>query len=236
MGELEVQDYSSSYYEKRYSGYGKRYHQETIQWLTENLSGMVLDAGCGNGFVSECRPDLNIVGIDLSKGMLKHYRGLVCHVMDVCNMSIRWNKEFNGIICRSLLHHLPLHDKALSEMYRVLRLGGNISFWETNKSAIATRIRSKTQHGDRFSNYHHSFKASELISSISKWFEIDEVRYMGFLQYPLYGFPDIIDFSRYIPFNSAIYIATREIDRIISNIPILNRTSWSIGIKAHKPE
>ena len=57
---------------------------------------------------------------------------------------------------------------------------------------------------------------------------------MGFVAYPLWGFPDIIDFSRYIPFKPILFSLTMVLDYLLESIPFLNRMSWAIGIRAVK--
>ena len=234
--EVAVQGYSSAFYDTRYQGYGKKYHLSILEWMMHGLTGRLLDAGCGTGFVSQQYHVMglrNILGIDLSPGMLKH-NPYPHEQRDVCHLPLEWYERFDGIICRSLLHHLPNHQQGLSEMHRVVKSGGKVAFWETSKSAVATWVRSQTQHGDRFSEYHHSFTNTELLADINKWFEVDEVRYIGFLGYPLYGFPDIVDLARWIPFKSVLYPLTMGIDSLLERTPCLKRWSWSLGIKAHK--
>lgn len=235
--EVEVQDHSAQYYTIRYSGYGRRYHEWLVDWLMREMppDGGILDVGCGTGFVSECYwpKNYNITGIDLSPGMLHENYWPQQFLGDVCAMTFLDN-YFDGVICRSLLHHLHNHRKGLSEMHRVLKPGGKVAFLETNKSVIATLVRRFTQHGDRFSQYHHSFKDTELLADISEWFTITDVQYLGFLCYPLFGFRDILDFSRIIPLKRFIYPLAQGVDTCLSQVPILNRLSWAIGIHAHK--
>ena len=240
MTEISVQDHSSQYYDKRYSGLGMAYHKETISWLMKHAKLKVLDAGCGTGIISELYKDvyLDITGVDVSTEMLKKHPGKYIH----CSVSEMPFPDgyFDFIVCRSLLHHLPYPYPAVKEMHRVLKPSGRIALWETNKSALAQMVRKRTQHGDRFSEYHHSFSGNELKSLVSSFFKVDEIRHMGYLQYPLYGFPDIIDFTPYIPFNNFTYNLTGSIDRFLEKLPVIKTMSWAIGIQAfkegHNPE
>ena len=232
LDESAVQDHSAAYYDQRYTGWGRRYHTRLVQYLLRDASGYVLDAGCGTGFASQVRPDLNMLGIDISHGMLAKHPGQN-QWMDVQQMTFerRW---FDFILCRSLLHHLPDHQQGLSEMRRVLKPGGKVAFLETNQSWLATQVRKRTQHGDRFSAFHRSFKDTELIRDIERYFVVDEVRYEGFLQYPIYGFPDILDIAKYVPLNRFVYPLTGMVDSWLSQVPMLRRLSWALLIRAHK--
>lgn len=232
--EVRVQNRAAAYYEQRYQGYGRRYHAEIVQWMTRGFQGRILDAGCGTGFVSQVRADLDLVGVDCSPGMLARYQGRCGYQMDVTRLPSTWTGTFDGVVCRSLLHHVPDHYAGLAELHRVLKSGAPISMWETNQSWLAERIRRRTQHGDRFSEYHHSFQADNLLRDIRKWFVIDQVRYLGFLGYPLWGFPDIVDLQRWIPMKRWIYAATMALDRGLEQAPLVKYWSWSLGVRAHK--
>ena len=233
MNETEVQNHSAQYYTTRYSGYGLRYHRDLIHRLMAQAAGTILDAGCGTGIVSQLYPHKDITGIDLSDAMLARHPGRA-YRMDVCQLPTLWKQRFDFILCRSLLHHLPDHVQGLSEMHRTLRSDGKIAFLETNHSAFATWVRQRTQHGDRFSAYHHSFVDTELLHDITKWFTIDAVHYEGFLQYPWFGFPDIIPLATYTPGNPLWYPLSGLLDRGLSHLPWIKRLSWAIRIHAHK--
>ena len=144
------------------------------------------------------------------------------------------DESFDFILCRSLLHHLPNHRDALQEMFRALKPDGHIAFWETNAGRLAQWVRARTQHGDRFTEYHHAFSAKELVADISEWFSVDEVQHQGFIGYPLFGFPDILDLQRWIPGKRWVFPATMAVDRWLGRVPLVQQMSWALGIRAHK--
>lgn len=251
--EVAVQDNSAAYYEKRYSGYGLKYHKFIIDWMMEEVfyDQTVLDAGCGTGIIQRLYPFHYIVGFDISQEMINRYPkhhatyptqdGFnVYHFRrstlgDACNIYLHDDQVFDAVVCRSLLHHLPDHKKALKEFHRVLKPGGKLVAWETNKGWLAQKVREKTQHGDRFSAYHHSFTAKELVHDLQEaGFKVTELRFMGYLAYPLFGFPDIMDLSRWVPFKQLIFPLLIALDDVISWIPGIRRMAWAIGIKAVK--
>ena len=73
-----VQDYTSKFYTKRYSGSGFLYHARIATQMLEGvkmsdrISHKILDVGCGNGFLSQLYPNFDIIGVDISDGMLQH--------------------------------------------------------------------------------------------------------------------------------------------------------------------
>lgn len=226
--EQEVQDHVSDYYaDIRYQGYGLKYHTHVIQGLMDGSSGKILDVGCGTGIIRDLYPENDITGIDISPGMLKYHKGKFVQG-SADNMPFD-NNSFDFIVCRSLLHHLPDAEAGLIEMKRVLRPGGKIVMWETNKSWLAEAIRKRTQHGDHFSEFHTSF--SDLPALVSEYFSVQGIKFEGFLAYGLWGFPDIVNFSRFIP--HCLYKASIQLDEILSHT-LLKKLAFAVRIKARK--
>lgn len=227
MSEIEVQDHVADYYvEKRYKGLGLEYHKRIITEMMEGINGKILDVGCGVGVVNDLYPDYDITGIDCSPGMLRHHKGK--HILASANEIPFPDGSFDSVVCRSVLHHLPDPKIALAEIKRVLKPGGKFVCWETNKSWIATVVRRLTQHGDHFSEYHTAF--SDLPSLVRKYFCGVEVKYQGYIGYPLYGFPDILDIGRHIP---SAFNAWMRVDEMLSHSP-LKKLGFAVMIKGVK--
>ena len=229
-----VQDYTSKFYAKRYSGTGFLYHAriatDMLQGvrMTDRHSDKIIDIGCGNGFVSQLFPNFDIVGIDISDGMLAHnpHKWIKAPAEKIPFP----DNTFDYVICRSLLHHLEQPLVGLKEMYRVLKPGGKFVCWDPNHGVLYELIRSIFQHTDRFSHLHHSFSDSALFEMIEKvGFKITEKRYIGYLAYPLLGFPDIVNFHLPIGIGRVLI----RIDDFISKT-FLKRLSWSLLVRAEK--
>jgi ubiquinone/menaquinone biosynthesis C-methylase UbiE len=226
--EIEVQDNVADFYvNKRYKGLGLKYHISVIKELMRDAYGRICDVGCGTGILHDLYPHLDIVGIDISHGMLKHHKGSHVHG-SADNMPFK-DDYFDTVVCRSVLHHLPDARAGLEEIRRVLKPGGTFVCWETNKSWLAELVRSKTQHGDHFSSYHSSFRnLSGLVSDVLGGVGL-HTDFGGYLAYPLLGFPDIIDFSKFV---GGISGALLRLDGIISKIPLLNRLGFYVMVRA----
>lgn len=228
MSEIEVQDHVADYYvEKRYKGLGLKYHTRIIKEMMNEIKGRVLDVGCGTGIVHDLYPNLDIFGIDVSSGMLKHHKG--DHWLASATDIPFADNMFDSVVCRSVLHHIPETEKALSEIKRVLKPNGRFVCWETNKSWLAEIVRRKTQHGDHFSEYHRSF--SNLPVTINNYFRNVVVKYQGYIGYPMYGFPDILDFSHFIPY---FFEPIMAVDEMLSRVPIINKMGFAVMIKGIK--
>ena len=196
--------------------------------MADRHSDKVLDVGCGTGLISQLYPNFDITGIDISDGMLS-------------NNPHKWIKApaeelpfpdntFDYVVCRSLLHHLDDPLEGLIEMYRVLKSGGKWVCWDPNHGVIYGIIRHIFQHTDRFSHLHRSFKDDDLFAMIEEaGFKITEKRYIGYLAYPLLGFPDIVQFPISIGFGKFLI----WLDEQISKTP-LKKLSWSLMVKAEK--
>ncbi len=233
--EQEVQNFIAKEYPKRYSGTGFLYHSRLVTDMLQGAkfkdgrtSDKILDVGCGIGFVSQLYPNFDIVGIDISDEMLKRN-------------PFKWHKapaeaipfpdnHFDYVVCRSLLHHLENPVAGLREMFRVLKPGGTWVAWDPNQNLLANLFRKLFQHTDRFSHLHKSFNDQELIGMVkSIGFTVTEAKYIGFLAYPLLGFPDIVNFN--IPLGLGKLIM--RVDELLSNT-LLKRWAWSLRIKAIK--
>ena len=228
--ELKVQDAVADYYvEKRYQGLGLEYHKSVIKEMMRDAYGKILDVGCGVGILHELYPNLDIVGIDISSGMLRHHKGP--HVQGSAdNMPFKDN-YFDTVVCRSVLHHLPDARAGLEEIRRVLKPGGHFVCWETNKSWLAEAVRRKTQHGDHFSDYHTSFSnLGSLVGDVLGHNGLN-TSYGGYLAYPLLGFPDILDFSRWAGVFSGMLI---RLDSMLSKVPLINRLGFFVTVRARK--
>jgi ubiquinone/menaquinone biosynthesis C-methylase UbiE len=119
--------------------YAKRNHStmaENLVFLAQELiqhvgtEGHILDIGCGTGrdmawFESQ---KVNVLGIDLSMGMLKYAQASVQGNLISMNMrNLGFSTAiFDGVWCCASLLHLPKSEAifALQETHRILKAGG----------------------------------------------------------------------------------------------------------------
>ncbi|MDH6116833.1 class I SAM-dependent methyltransferase [Kitasatospora sp. GAS204B] len=89
-------------------------------------SGIVLDVGCGNGkFVSRLhndRPDLQVVGMDISAGILADVKKPVL-VADVQALPFA-DDSAHAVLALHMLYHVSDIEATIKELARVLRPGG----------------------------------------------------------------------------------------------------------------
>jgi SAM-dependent methyltransferase len=99
-------------------------------------AGLVVDVGCGNGTyvrrLRAARPDLTVLGVDLSAGMLKSISAPVV-VADASRLPLP-DASADVALALHMLYHLPDVAAGVSELKRILRPGGTL--------IVATNSRS----------------------------------------------------------------------------------------------
>ena len=95
-----------------------------------NMSG--IDIGCGNGKNMLINQQLNIIGTDNCQELLDicKDKGLIVIKNDCCHLSFS-NNTFDYAMSVAVFHHMgstQRRNKALSEMIRVLKVGGSGMF------------------------------------------------------------------------------------------------------------
>lgn len=250
LSEIDTQDHVSDYYENaRYKlAFSRAYHEHTLDLLTDMAApaGDVLDNGCGNGMFLEYLankgfPIRTYVGTDISTGMLRHARGrIAAHTgsdtllvrADACRLPFA-NASFDVVFARGLLHHLPDPAQGASEMARVLRPGGSVIVLDPNRTVISDLPRTLARKGKHFDEDHKNFRLDELLGYLSPHFGIGKVSLFGYVAYPLLGFPDLMNFGKYLPLDALGPWLTR-LDDMISRIPMVNRLGWGVMVQARK--
>jgi Methylase involved in ubiquinone/menaquinone biosynthesis len=119
---------------------GKFRWERRVKMLTEFISpdSTLLELGCGTGYFTQeiAKTGANIVAIDISPELLKiaeknvPFQNVSFKEENAYCMTFD-NNQFDYIIGSSVLHHLDIQ-KAISEIYRVLKDGGIIAFTEPN--------------------------------------------------------------------------------------------------------
>ncbi|MBN3039149.1 MAG: class I SAM-dependent methyltransferase [Candidatus Omnitrophica bacterium] len=126
-----------------YGYFGIQKRMEIILRNTDLKNANLLDAGCGNGaqtleylkHVKKC------TAVDIEGQRLEEFRGQVqargidnCEIkqMDLTSLDLA-DEAFDVVTCIETLEHIAPQEKALDEMYRVLKKGGMLVLSVPNK-------------------------------------------------------------------------------------------------------
>lgn len=109
-----------------------------IQYAGLITGTKVLEIGCGTGEFTKriARTGADITAVDISPDLLEiakkttPYLNVLFYLQNVENMDFG-DGSFDVVIGSSILHHLDLN-RAIKEVYRVLKKGGGIVFTEPN--------------------------------------------------------------------------------------------------------
>jgi len=105
----------------------------------------VLDVGCGGGkftkYIADQRPDVHIVGIDLSKPQIARASKLMRGYGDRVQIELGDATQlafpdctFDGVISYGSIKHWASQDAGLAECFRVLKPGGPLLVTEADRS------------------------------------------------------------------------------------------------------
>ena len=105
-----------------------------------------LDAMCGGGEWTSFIINNNgiVSGIDISKKCCDIYKDRYpqCDIYCKSILNTGFQNDFFDIIVTDSLHHLqPNLDKCVNEMYRILKPGGYLIFWEPHSGSILNFFR-----------------------------------------------------------------------------------------------
>ncbi len=103
----------------------------------------LLDIACGTGQFAirtkKKNPNMLVCGADSSPGMIKQAEakyGSVAWTLCPADKLDYLDNTFDIVTCSHAFHHFPNQDKAMAEMYRVLKLGGVLVIADGQKRNI----------------------------------------------------------------------------------------------------
>lgn len=144
---------NQTYYDAFATGYDRGrdrgYHRliddqaaELVRRVAEG--GDVLEVGCGTGLIMErvARFARSVKGIDLSPGMLARARERGLDVTEGSADALPFgDASFDVAYSFKVLAHVPNIERALAEMFRVVRPGGHLVFDAYNRQSLRYLIK-----------------------------------------------------------------------------------------------
>jgi ubiquinone/menaquinone biosynthesis C-methylase UbiE len=173
--EIESLDFAKRYYEFN------RYQNQTI-----------LDVGCGNGYLLSkyAQAGANVTGIDITSKAIELTQqrfinlGLKANILKADAQSLPFDDQsFDCVTSVGVLHHVPDTQKAINEIHRVLKPGGQFisMFYHRNSAKFQFKFRilslikgrSKEQLANEFDGLENPkgsvFNRQELAKMLSKF-------------------------------------------------------------------
>jgi len=105
-----------------------------LELLSPGRGEKILDIGCGNArdisYIVE--QGAQVIGIDISEGMVTEakmdleklgYKNITLEVGDAMQLNYA-DSEFDKVLCSEVIEHIPDAEKALDEIWRILKPGG----------------------------------------------------------------------------------------------------------------
>ena len=128
--------------------------ERTVSIVRDRIgAGRILDAGCGTGLFSIALasglPDSQIVGVDLSNGMLEvaksQARARALHNAEFSRADVAGlpfgPDSFDAVVAAGLLPNVNDHLRVLRELSRVVRAGGRLLIVEFDREAMGATLR-----------------------------------------------------------------------------------------------
>ncbi len=133
-------DFSRTYDRGRDRGYHRMIDEiESAAVIDVARDRDALEVGCGTGLVLErvAREARRAVGVDLSPGMLSHARARGLEVLEGDATALPFaDASFDVAYSFKVLAHVPDIDRAIAEMFRVVRPGGHVLIEVYNRTSL----------------------------------------------------------------------------------------------------
>ncbi len=152
--------------------------------IAEELSkkwkpGKILDIGCGNcrNLFPFYKNNFTCYGIDFSEEMIKQAKKFIKKNKIKINLKIAdaeslpfKNNFFDYCLSLAVLHHVKNKEKAVKELYRVLKLNGKAVFCVWNKLQLKFLFKKKESYikWGKYPRYYYFFSYFELKNLLKK--------------------------------------------------------------------
>jgi len=126
--QLSYDEIATGYNQLQQYGSSNEYYINTVKKLG-NISGKVLDVGCGYGALllelKKENKNVGLYGIDICENAVTHCRklGIKAEIGNADSISYA-DKVFDTVIMGEVIEHVVEQEKALKEVYRILKDNG----------------------------------------------------------------------------------------------------------------
>ena len=217
--------------------YEHRVAQLAVERLLEDLSGEILDAGCGIGLLGRLYPEAGLYGIDASFPLLKQATsGYRLRVECSAERLPFPDESFDAVLGLNMLHHVVDPVRAMAEFARVLKPGGILVTVDPRRVGPIELIKRLLRKGDpAFAQSHKAFDAAEYTSLLRAGgaFEIEQFQHVGLLALLAAGGLDQIRVSRRVP-AGPLLDGFAAIDCLLGGLPMFRRAGLNLAVRARR--
>jgi SAM-dependent methyltransferase len=200
--------------------------------------GIFLDYGCGDGLLSRFIEEefgQEVVGVDLSKGMVRHAFSLsgdhqrIQFLVADCHALPFKKESFNVIIGMGIFHHLDWRI-GISECKRLLKVGGVLVSFEPNVLGIVASIGRRFYQTKRHTPSERPINPWEFLNELNSiGFKTSSIHFLSFVGFIL-PFLLTSNYSRVVQVLNRYADLLGRIDQFFERIPILKFLSWQFII------
>jgi SAM-dependent methyltransferase len=217
--------------------YHQWYNNKLLELLApEEASFRVLDCGCGTGVLLPAlwQRYRRAVGIDFCLENLREAResnGAVPLVVgDIGNLPVA-PQSFDHIVCRGVMYRLADAGRGFEQLFGALKEGGDLVIAEpieSSRALAALRDAASTAGIHPFPGRRIDYRSTQEWIEAAQAAGFRTVRWfhLGYLAFPLLGFPEAIAPMRYVPWPMVLAKALLAMDRVLARMPYVNRWSW----------
>ncbi|HUI24943.1 MAG TPA: class I SAM-dependent methyltransferase [Candidatus Kryptonia bacterium] len=215
--------------------YHRWFNRQLLALLDPSPDLRVLDCGCGTGVLlpALARRRQRSIGLDLSLDNLAVARAAsrALVVGDVNALPLA-HQCFDHIICRGVLHHVPDIERGFRQLFAIAKDGGDLVVAEPvrNTPVHGLRVMAKLCSATTLTSAQWIEAAQAAGFQMVRWFPI------GYLAFPLLGYPEMSYVFRYAPFRMPLARFLLRVDRLIERLPFVRAWSWQAVFHFKKPD
>lgn len=181
-----IQDYDAHYNEKYSNKYRKKFLYNPLFADIDWTNKKVLEGMCGTGSTTGYLLDrgAEVTGLDVSNKAIELFKTkwpkakAICASMTASNLP---NDSFDVVVINGGLHHLhPNLDKAIEEIYRILKPNGLFFFLEPHSASFFDRLRKFWYKFDKlFEDNEAAINLDEMKQNFQNKFNFKKEIYVG---------------------------------------------------------
>lgn len=153
---------------------------DMLKYMDVPPGATVLDAGCGPGVhsIRLAKAGFKVCAVDISDAMLRHAQErandagvsekIEFHQKDLTGLDFA-DESFDYVFSWGVVIHIREAEKALTELSRIVKPGGKLALYVTNKTALDHKLEAFARLLLR-----KPIEREELALGIGNWYEVNE--------------------------------------------------------------